>query len=72
MSGERPLERVLYDKEEAAIACGVSLSHFMRHIAPFVEVVHSGQLNLYPVEGLRRWAQREAVVGGRRPPVVAA
>lgn len=63
---ERPLQRVAYDSAEAAIACGCSLAHFKRHIAPFVPCVKSGQLNLYPVDGLRSFMDREAVVGGRR------
>lgn len=61
------MQRVAYDSEEAAISLGVSLAHFKRHIAPYVPCVKSGQLNLYPVDGLRRWTEREAVVGGRRP-----
>lgn len=62
----RTIPRVLLSSEEAAAACGVSLNHFKRHIQPHVPSVKSGQLNLYPLAGLERWAEREAIVGGRR------
>jgi hypothetical protein len=38
----------------------MSLSHFQRHVQPYVPCVYSGQLRQYRPEDLRRWAERAA------------
>jgi hypothetical protein len=60
-----PIPRVLLTKREAAAALGMSLRHFERHVQAHVHCVHSGQLTLYPVRDLERWATDEATIGGR-------
>lgn len=50
--------RFLLTREEAARALGMSLSHFQRHVQPFVPCVYSGQLRQYRPEDLRRWTER--------------
>ncbi|MFP5387777.1 MAG: helix-turn-helix domain-containing protein [Thermoleophilia bacterium] len=52
--------RLLLSRQEAAAALGVSLSHFQRHIQPGIRCVYSGQLRLYRLEDLERWAEAEA------------
>lgn len=52
--------RLLLTRREAAAALGVSLSHFQRHVQPFLRCVYSGQLRLYRPYDLERWAEREA------------
>ena len=49
-------------REEAAVALGVSLSHFQRHIAPNLRVIRSGNTRLYPVRELEAWAERTATL----------
>ncbi len=39
---------------------GMSLSHFQRHVQPYVPCVYSGQLRQYRPEDLKAWAEREA------------
>ncbi|HTR74543.1 MAG TPA: hypothetical protein VMH33_04710 [Solirubrobacterales bacterium] len=55
----QPLPRLLFTREESARILGMSLSHFQRHVQPFLRCVYSGQLRLYPPEELRRWIDRE-------------
>jgi excisionase family DNA binding protein len=50
----------LLTRREAAVALGVSLSHFQRHIQRHIPCVYSGQLRLYRPEDLERWAEAEA------------
>ena len=57
--------RLLLTKREAAAALGMSVRHFERHVQPRLRCVHSGQLTLYPVRDLERWADEEATLGGR-------
>lgn len=52
--------RLLLTRREAAVALGVSLSHFQRHIQRHIPCVYSGQLRLYRPEDLERWAEAEA------------
>jgi hypothetical protein len=59
------LPRVLLTKREAAQALGMSVRHFERHVQPRLRCVHSGQLTLYPVRDIERWANEEATLGGR-------
>jgi hypothetical protein len=52
--------RLLLTRREAAVALGVSLSHFQRHIQPYIPCVYSGQLRLYRPTDLERWAEAQA------------
>jgi AraC-like DNA-binding protein len=56
--GELP--RLLYTREESAQVLGMSLSHFQRHVQPYIPCVYVGQLRQYRPEDLRAWAEREA------------
>jgi hypothetical protein len=60
-----PIPRVLLTKREAAAALGMSVRHFERHVQAHLQCVHSGQLTLYPLRDLERWAIGEATIGGR-------
>jgi hypothetical protein len=62
---EGTLPRVLLTKREAALALGMSVRHFERHVQRRLRCVHSGQLTLYPVRDIERWANDEATLGGR-------
>jgi hypothetical protein len=57
--------RVLLTKREAAQALGMSVRHFERHVQTHLQCVHSGQLTLYRLRDLERWANEEATLGGR-------
>jgi hypothetical protein len=57
--------RVLLTKREAAQALGMSVRHFERHVQRVLRCVHSGQLTLYPVRDIERWASEAATLGGR-------
>jgi hypothetical protein len=52
--------RLLLTRREAAEALSMSLSHFQRHVQPHLPCVYSGQLRLYRLRELARWAEREA------------
>lgn len=56
--------RVLLTRREAAQSLGMSLSHFQRHVQPYLRCVYSGQLRLYRLEDLERWADSAACVPG--------
>lgn len=57
--------RLLLTRKEAARALGVSLSHFQRHVQPYLPCVYSGQLRLYRPSDLERWAEAEACTPAR-------
>jgi hypothetical protein len=57
--------RMLLTRREAAATLGMSLRHFQRHVQPHVRCVYSGQLRLYPVRDLERWAEDQACRQGR-------
>lgn len=65
--------RLLLTRAEAAEALGMSLSHFQRHVQPFIPCVYSGQLRLYRPADLEKWAEQAARTpaekseGGSRP-----
>jgi hypothetical protein len=61
----RPHLRLLLSKREAAASLGMSIRHFERHVQPRLRCVRCGQLTLYHVRDLERWAEDEATVGGR-------
>jgi hypothetical protein len=56
--------RVALTLEEAAAALGMSLSHFRRHVLPFVKVIRSGSCRLVPIAELERWADQNATLAG--------
>ena len=62
---QRQVPRVLLSKAEAAEALGISISHFQRHVQGDVRVVYCGQLTLYPLADLQRWAEDNAIRAGR-------
>lgn len=53
--------RLLLTRQEAAEQLNMSLSHFQRHVQPYLPCVYSGRLRLYRPEDLEEWAKREAV-----------
>lgn len=57
MSVERPIPRLALTREEAAVALGMSLNSFVRHVAADLPVVRRGRLRLYPVSALERWVR---------------
>jgi translation initiation factor 2 beta subunit (eIF-2beta)/eIF-5 len=57
--------RLALSRRGAAEALGVSLSHFQRHVQPYVRCVYCGRLRLYPVKELERWIAEECCVSGR-------
>ena len=61
-----PVGRVLLSRREAAAALGMSLSHFQRHVQPFLPCVYSGQLRLYRPADLERWSEGAVSVPTRR------
>lgn len=52
--------RLALSRREAAVALGMSLRHFQRHVQPHLRCIYSGQLRLYPVAELERWIQEQA------------
>jgi hypothetical protein len=57
---ERPIaavERLLYTREEAAAALGMSVDTFERRVQPFIRVVPCGALVQVPPDELRRWVR---------------
>jgi hypothetical protein len=61
----RPQPRLLLSKREAAASLGMSVRHFERHVQAQLRCVRSGQLTLYHLRDLERWAEAEATVDGR-------
>ena len=60
---ERPIaavERILYTRDEAASALGMSVDTFERRVQPFIRVVPCGALVQIPPDELRRWARNNA------------
>jgi hypothetical protein len=62
----RSVPNLALQRSEAAAALGMSAEHFDRHVKPHVAVVYSGGLRLYPIAGLQRWLDDEAIKPGRR------
>ena len=56
------VERILYTREEAATALGMSVDTFERRVQPFIKVVPCGALVQVPPEELRRWVREQARV----------
>lgn len=51
--------RLMLTRNEAAMALGVSLRHFQRHVQPHLTCVYSGQLRLYPIAELEGWIREQ-------------
>jgi hypothetical protein len=60
------VRRLLLTRQEAAEALGMSLSHFQRHVQPYLRCVYSGQLRLYRLADLEAWVEEHAVLPGGR------
>lgn len=61
------MSRLLLTRQEAAEALGMSLSHFQRHVQPYLRCVYSGQLRLYRLADIEAWIEENAVMpAGRR------
>jgi len=58
--------RLLLTKREAADALGMSLSHFQRHVQPYLRCVYSCQLRLYRPGDIERWDEDNACSSGRQ------
>lgn len=58
--------RLLLSRREAAEALGMSLSHFQRHVQPWLPCVYSGHLRLYRPGDLERWVAEQAEAGAPR------
>lgn len=58
---------LLLTRKEAAQALNMSLSHFQRHVQPYLRCVYSGQLRLYRPVDLERWAEQAARTPGEKP-----
>ena len=56
------VERILYTRDEAATALGMSVDTFERRVQPFIKVVPCGTLVQVPPEELRRWVREHARV----------
>jgi hypothetical protein len=65
MKEPRPQPRLLLSKREAAASLGMSVRHFERHVQAKLRCVRSGQLTLYHLRDLERWAEDEASLAGR-------
>jgi hypothetical protein len=52
-------KKLLLTRREAAAMLGMSLSHFQRHVQPFIRCVYSGQLRLYRPSDLERWVEQQ-------------
>jgi len=63
--GCRSQPRLLLSKQEAAASLGMSVRHFERHVQARLRCVRSGQLTLFLLRELERWAEDEATVAGR-------
>jgi hypothetical protein len=55
-------ERFLLTRKEAAASLGMSLSHFQRHVQPYLRCVYSGQLRLYLPADLEAWTEKAATM----------
>jgi hypothetical protein len=53
-----PVQRLAYNREEAAASLGVGLTTFKTKIAPELRVVRDGKVRLYAVKELERWLER--------------
>lgn len=57
---ERMVPRVALSRQEAAVALGMSLDSFERHVQPELRLIRRGKLRLVPIAELERWAIENA------------
>lgn len=50
--------RLLLTREESAELLNMSLSHFQRHVQPYLPCLYSGRRRLYRRSDLERWVDR--------------
>lgn len=60
MSERAPIPRLALTREEAALAIGMSVDSFERHVQPTLRLVRRGRLRLVPVSELARWLDANA------------
>ena len=59
--------RVALSRQEAAVALGMSLDSFERHVQPELRLIRRGKLRLIPLVELERWAIENAEsINGRQ------
>ncbi len=54
--------KLLLSRSEAAAVLGISLSHFQRHVQPYLRCVYCGQLRLYRPDDLEAWTEEHAIL----------
>jgi hypothetical protein len=66
MGEAAPIPRLALSREEAAVAIGMSLDSFERHVQPSLRLCRLGRMRLVPVRELERWLEEhaEATLGG--------
>lgn len=64
---EPSVPRVALSRQEAAIALGMSLDSFERHVQPELRLIRRGKLRLVPLVELERWAIENAESINHRP-----
>jgi hypothetical protein len=57
----RSVPRLAVTKAEAAVALGVSIDSFERHVQPELRCVRRGRLRLFDVRELERWLEENGV-----------
>jgi hypothetical protein len=61
MSGDvAPIPRLALTRDEAAVAIGMSLDSFERHVQPTIRLVRRGRMRLVPIRELERWLDENA------------
>jgi excisionase family DNA binding protein len=55
-----PIPRLALTREEAAVALGMSLDSFERHVQPTLRLVRLGRMRLVPVQEIERWLEENA------------
>ena len=63
----RQVPRVALSRQEAAVALGMSLDSFERHVQPELRLIRRGKLRLVPLVELERWAIENAESINGRP-----
>jgi hypothetical protein len=51
---------IALQQQSAAVALDMSVDSFQRYVAPHVRVVRRGNMRLYPISELQRWATENA------------
>ncbi|MGI8726751.1 MAG: hypothetical protein ACR2K6_03630 [Solirubrobacterales bacterium] len=57
----RDSESLALNRKQAAMALGISVDSFERHVQPHVPVVCVGRLRLFPIGGLRSWLDQQTI-----------